>query len=107
MDVRLDGRTAVITGASEGLGLAMAQEFAASGANVAMIARSADTLEAARESVVSAIGSNSVRVEAFPCDVTDVSQIESTWAGITDAFGEVTQHVALAEWYQRIGQLIR
>lgn len=89
MEVRLDGRTAVITGASEGLGLAMAQEFAASGANVAMIARSADTLEAACQSVISAIGSNGVQIEAMLCDVTDISQIESTWARITDTFGDV------------------
>lgn len=89
MEVRLDGRTAVITGASEGLGLAMAQEFAASGANVAMIARSADTLEAARQQVVSATGSNSVRVEALPCDVTDMGQIEGTWAKIIENFGSV------------------
>ena len=44
MDVRLDGRTALITGASEGLGLAMAKKFAESGANVAMVSRSADTV---------------------------------------------------------------
>ncbi|MEK9707589.1 MAG: SDR family NAD(P)-dependent oxidoreductase, partial [Alphaproteobacteria bacterium] len=41
MDVRLDGRTALITGASEGLGLAMARKFAESGANVAMVSRNA------------------------------------------------------------------
>ena len=38
---------AIITGASEGLGLAMAKEFAASGANVAMLARRPDVLEQA------------------------------------------------------------
>jgi NAD(P)-dependent dehydrogenase (short-subunit alcohol dehydrogenase family) len=44
MDVRLDGRTAIITGASKGLGFAMAQEFAASGATVAILARNPDGL---------------------------------------------------------------
>lgn len=89
MDIRLDGRTAVITGASEGLGLAMAREFAESGANVAMISRSAEKLEAARESVRASVGGNSVRVEALPCDVTDLGRIESTWATILDNFGSV------------------
>lgn len=89
MEVRLDGRTAVITGASEGLGLAMARQFAESGANVAMVARSADKLAAGRDSILAAVGGNSVRVEALPCDVTDVAQIESTWAQISETFGNV------------------
>jgi 3-oxoacyl-[acyl-carrier protein] reductase len=89
MEVRLDGRTAVITGASEGLGLAMAREFAESGANVAMIARSADTLEAARDSVRSAVGGNSVKIEALPCDVTKMDQIEKTWSDVGGLFGNV------------------
>ena len=38
MEVRLDGKSAIITGASKGLGLAMAKEFAASGADVAILA---------------------------------------------------------------------
>ena len=49
MEVRLDGRTAIITGSSKGLGLAMAKEFATSGANVAILARSPDTLAEARD----------------------------------------------------------
>jgi NAD(P)-dependent dehydrogenase (short-subunit alcohol dehydrogenase family) len=44
MDARLDGRTAIITGVSKGLGFAMAREFAASGANVAILARRPDGL---------------------------------------------------------------
>ena len=51
MDVRMDGRVAVITGASTGLGLAMAKEFAASGASVALLARKADALAAAKAEV--------------------------------------------------------
>ena len=47
MDVRMDGRVAVITGSSTGLGLAMAKEFAASGASVALLARKMDALTAA------------------------------------------------------------
>ena len=47
MEIKLDGRSAVITGGSKGLGLAMAKRFAASGASVAMLARDLVTLEAA------------------------------------------------------------
>ena len=57
MEVRLDGRTAIITGASKGLGLAMAKEFAASGANVAILARNRDSLaEAAGDRVRGGVG---------------------------------------------------
>ena len=51
MEVRLDGRSAIITGASKGLGLAMAKEFAASGADVAILARRPEVLEEAKQIV--------------------------------------------------------
>src|ERR687888_171597 len=51
MEVRMDGRVAAITGASTGLGLAMAKEFAASGASVAILARKADVLATAKAEV--------------------------------------------------------
>jgi 3-oxoacyl-[acyl-carrier protein] reductase len=89
MEIRLDGRTAVITGASEGLGLAMATRFAESGANVAMLARTADTLEAARQSVIDGIGGNASTVLAVPCDVTDTDQIASAWDTIGKSFDAV------------------
>ena len=47
MDVRLDGRVALITGGSRGIGLAIAQEMAASGASVMISSRKAEALEAA------------------------------------------------------------
>lgn len=47
MDVRLDGRVALITGGSRGIGLAIAQEMAASGARVMISSRKPDVLEAA------------------------------------------------------------
>ena len=51
MEVRLDGRSAIITGASMGLGLAMAKELAASGADVAILARRPEVLEQAKQTV--------------------------------------------------------
>ena len=86
MDIRLDGRSAIITGASKGLGLAMAKEFAASGANVAILARTADTLAAAK-----AIASDgaSGRVETFQCDVSKAEDINRTVPAVMKAFGKV------------------
>jgi len=51
MDIRLNGRSAVITGGSKGLGLATAQRFAASGADVAILARTPETLAAAKQQI--------------------------------------------------------
>ena len=39
MEVRLDGKSAIVTGGSKGLGLAIAEEYAKSGADVAILAR--------------------------------------------------------------------
>ncbi|HET8996606.1 MAG TPA: SDR family oxidoreductase [Acetobacteraceae bacterium] len=86
MEVRLDGRTAIITGASKGLGLAMATEFAASGADVAILARRPDALAEAK-----AIASKNARgrVETFSCDVAQADQITRTFDAVIKTFGKV------------------
>ena len=48
---RLDGKVAIVTGASSGLGVAFADGLAEAGADVAICARRADRLEATRERV--------------------------------------------------------
>jgi 3-oxoacyl-[acyl-carrier protein] reductase len=86
MEVRLDGRTAIITGASKGLGLAMAKEFAASGADVAILARRPDVLEEAKAIVAAtAVG----RVATFSCDVGKADDIRRTYAAVMDTFDKV------------------
>ena len=47
MELELNGKTALITGASRGIGLAIASRFAQAGANVLLVSRTADDLEAA------------------------------------------------------------
>jgi 3-oxoacyl-[acyl-carrier protein] reductase len=86
MEVRLDGRTAIITGASKGLGLAMATEFAASGANVAILARNEDALAEAR-----AIASEkaSGKVATFRCDVSKADDVTKTFDAVIKTFGQV------------------
>jgi len=86
MDVRLDGRVAIITGASKGLGLAMATEFAASGANVAILARNPDGLA---EAEASASKGASGKVKGFACDVSKADDINKTFAAVVATFGKV------------------
>ena len=85
MQCRMDGRMALITGASKGLGKAMAIEFARSGATVAMLARTAETLTVARNEVEAAGGT----AKAYACDVSNAASIEETWQKIQADLGRV------------------
>jgi 3-oxoacyl-[acyl-carrier protein] reductase len=89
MDVRMDGRVAVITGASTGLGLAMAKEFAASGGSVALLARKADVLATAKAEVVKAAGKTNGKFEAYSCDVAKAQPIADTFKKVVADFGKV------------------
>jgi 3-oxoacyl-[acyl-carrier protein] reductase len=86
MDIRLEGRTALITGGSKGLGLAMATKFAAAGADVAILARGADALEEAKRLIgKTAAGA----VETFVCDVANAAEIEGAFRSVIARFGKV------------------
>ena len=68
---RLDGRRALVTGASRGLGLAMAAALAEAGAHVTLAARSGDEVEAVAE----AIRQRGDDAEALMLDVTDTARV--------------------------------
>src|SRR2546422_8055364 len=76
----LNGRVAVITGASKGLGKQMAESLAAAGAAVALVARNRELLEA----VKAGIGD---RAEAFAGDVTNENDVASIAAQIRARLG--------------------
>jgi 3-oxoacyl-[acyl-carrier protein] reductase len=80
MDLGLAGRTAIVGGASSGIGLAIAQALAAEGANVAMFARRRELLEREAER----LGALSVRG-----DLTDPSDRERLVDRTLDAFGGI------------------
>jgi len=84
-EYELRGKTALITGGSRGLGLVLAREFAAEGANVAVCARDRRELERARADLA-ARGAN---VYALPCDVTDRTQVREMVDVVTRHFGRV------------------
>ncbi len=80
MELGLAGRSAVVCGASSGMGLAIAEAFAREGAEVAMFARRRDVLEAAAE-----------RLGALPVrgDLTVPADLERLVARTVDAFGGI------------------
>ena len=82
MDVRLDGRVALITGGSRGIGLAIAQEMSASGASVMISSRKAETLEAA----VTTLGENGAWFAANAGEPTDAA---ACVAATVERFGRV------------------
>lgn len=86
MQVRLDGRVALITGGSTGLGLAMAKEFASSGASVAIVARRADVLAEAKQSL-KAIAPG--RIHTVEADIASASGADEAFETTVSALGRV------------------
>jgi NAD(P)-dependent dehydrogenase (short-subunit alcohol dehydrogenase family) len=74
MPGRLSGKTALITGASRGIGRAKADAFAAAGANLVLNARDAGRLATAAAEITAAHG---VNVHTAPCDVTDRAAVRA------------------------------
>ncbi len=86
MDIRLDGKSAVITGGSKGLGLAMAERFAASGADVAILARDPATLADARAVIQKGARG---KVAAISCDVSKPAPIQAAYDQAMREFGKI------------------
>src|SRR6478735_981184 len=86
MDVRLDGRSAIVTGGSKGLGLAIAQEYAASGADVAILARDQGALNDAKALIQKGAKG---KVLAISCDVSKAAPIQAACDQANREFGKV------------------
>jgi len=81
----LTGRVAVVTGASSGLGVQMAKALAAQGADVAILARRKEKLEAVAEEI-KALGAKCLPIQ---CDVTDTKSIKKAAELVEAEFGKV------------------
>ena len=93
METGLRGKTVLITGASQGMGRATAEAFAAEGARLAMCARNQKTLEAA-QAEISSRHKTEVMVEAV--DVTDADKLRRFVAAAAEHFGGIDVAVANA-----------
>ena len=83
MEFGLNGKVAVITGASEGIGKATAAAFAREGAKVAICARRPDVLEAAAQTVR---GQTESEVLAVPTDMSNAESVAAFMQQVTDRF---------------------
>ena len=81
MKFDLNGKIAIVTGASRGIGETIAVEMAKSGANVFCLARNKDALD----STINKIISNGDKASAYSCDISDNEQFNNI---VTDIFKE-------------------
>lgn len=114
MSKRLQGRVALVTGASRGIGRAVALRYAAEGATVVALARTQGALEELDDEIKQMTGANAVLV---PMDLRDGDKIDQmgaalferfkrldVLAGIAGALGMLAPvgHIGLKEWAEPI-----
>jgi len=86
MEISLAGRAAIVTGGSKGIGFAVAKEFAASGADVAIVARNEAAI---REAVEAIRKSTQSRVIGVSADVSKAAEIQRAYDEVMSAFDKV------------------
>jgi 3-oxoacyl-[acyl-carrier protein] reductase len=85
LTVDLSGQVAIVTGASQGLGRSCAEALAASGATVALVARSADKLDEVAAGIRAAGGT----AEVFPCDVMKAEDVQGVVETVVEKLGRL------------------
>jgi NAD(P)-dependent dehydrogenase (short-subunit alcohol dehydrogenase family) len=101
--MKLSGRTAIVTGASLGLGAEIAQHFAAEGAAMMLCARNISELEAQRERLVAAYPG--ARILTQRCDIASRTEIDALFAAAADALGRIDIVVNNAGIYGPMGAI--
>lgn len=85
LQVDLSGQSAIVTGASQGIGRAIAIALAASGAKVALVARNAEKLAETASAITAAGGT----AEVYSCDVTSGDSVQQVVDAVTEKWGKL------------------
>ena len=118
--LRLDGRIALITGASRGIGAAVARRYAAEGAQVILVARTTGALEEVDDEIRAdavAAGREPVPATLVPMDLANGAEIDQLALAVAERFGRLdvlvgnagvlgTGDADAAGRPRRVGQLI-
>jgi 3-oxoacyl-[acyl-carrier protein] reductase len=83
--MQVNGKTIVITGGAQGLGLAMAKHFADKGASIALIDMQQEMLVNAK----SELGTTTGVIRTYVCNVTQEQEVEDTFNQINNDFGQI------------------
>ncbi len=101
--MKLQGRNAIITGASQGLGAEIATHFVREGANVMLCARNDKALAEQAEKLFAEKVSANQRIETCVADVADTQQVDTLFATAIEKFGALQVVVNNAGVYGPMG----
>ncbi|WPO44299.1 SDR family oxidoreductase [Tardiphaga sp. 42S5] len=102
--MKLQGRTAVITGASQGLGAEIARQYVVNGASVVLCARSADKLAAQRQALEPLLATGA-RIVAVVGDVGERADVDALFATVRSEFPRLDILVNNAGIYGPMGNI--